>query len=153
MHCFHPALRPLGAEYFRKFGGGGLFSSNMLNTDPPDHERLRRLVVSAFILRKAERPRIEDITAGLLDAMAAHDGMDLISAFAFLLPVTVIRGQPFWNPTSAAANWPFTWLYTARTGTRRCRAVVRLCPLCSICPLTAPPDRPPDRENVPFTRP
>jgi cytochrome P450 len=77
---------------FRVFGGGGLFTANMLNTDPPDHERLRRLVSSAFTMRRVERlrPRIEDITADLLDAMASHDEVDLIDAFAFPLPVTVI---------------------------------------------------------------
>ena len=66
---------------------------HMLNLDPPDHTRLRRLVVKAFTPRRISglRPRIEAITAGLLDALAAGpDESDLIEAFAFPLPVTVI---------------------------------------------------------------
>ncbi len=143
MHYVHPALRPLGAEYFqdpyevharlraelpavpvampggnrvwlvtryddvraaladprlfkdhrkRPGGGSGPLGANMINTDPPDHERLRRLVASAFTMRRVEqmRPRIEKITAALLDEMAGNDEVDLVSAFAFPLPVTVI---------------------------------------------------------------
>ncbi|GAB1822210.1 cytochrome P450 family protein [Herbidospora sp. RD11066] len=65
-------------------------ASHMLNSDPPDHTRLRRLVSKAFTPRAIERlrPRVEEITAGLLDRM---DGdVDLIDAFAFPLPMTVI---------------------------------------------------------------
>jgi cytochrome P450 len=80
---------------FRKVSravGNGFFSTNMLNTDPPDHERLRRLVAAAFTTRRVEllRPRIEQITDDLLAAMDGRDEVDLIDAFAFPLPVTVI---------------------------------------------------------------
>lgn len=66
---------------------------HMLNLDPPDHTRLRRLVVKAFTPRRvaALRPRISAITDELLDAMA--DGpaeADLIEVFAFPLSVTMI---------------------------------------------------------------
>lgn len=66
---------------------------HMLNLDPPDHTRLRRLVVTAFTPRRvaALRPRIASITDELLDAMS--DGpaeTDLIEPFAFPLSVTVI---------------------------------------------------------------
>jgi cytochrome P450 len=65
---------------------------HLLNIDPPDHTRLRRLVVKAFTPRRVEslRPRIAAITSELLDAMAGADEADLIEAFAFPLPVTVI---------------------------------------------------------------
>ncbi|MFJ9709990.1 cytochrome P450 [Streptomyces sp. NPDC101234] len=66
---------------------------HMLNLDPPDHTRLRRLVVKAFTPRRTAglRPRILDITAGLVDAMAdGPDETELIEAFAFPLSVTVI---------------------------------------------------------------
>ncbi|MGV9245441.1 cytochrome P450 family protein [Streptomyces sp. NPDC003710] len=66
---------------------------HMLNLDPPDHTRLRRLVVKAFTPRRVAslRPRISDITGELLDAMAAGPAeTDLIEAFAFPLSVTVI---------------------------------------------------------------
>ncbi|MEO3798468.1 cytochrome P450 [Nonomuraea sp. B1E8] len=64
----------------------------MMFLDPPDHTRLRRLVSAAFTARRVEalRPRIEQITAGLLDAMAAHETVDLIETFAHPLPLQVI---------------------------------------------------------------
>jgi cytochrome P450 len=64
----------------------------MLAADPPDHTRLRRLVSAAFTVRRVEalRPRIEEITDDLLDAMAGRDRVDLIDAFAFPLPIQVI---------------------------------------------------------------
>jgi cytochrome P450 len=72
----------------------GYLSVHMLNTDPPDHTRLRRLVSRGFTARRVAglRPRVEAITASLLDAMSAAPGgeVDLIEAFAFPLPVTVI---------------------------------------------------------------
>jgi cytochrome P450 len=74
---------------------------HMLNSDPPDHGRLRRLVNKAFTVRQVERlrPRITAITAALLDGMAgqgAYRGqgvqpeVDLLGSFAFPLPITVI---------------------------------------------------------------
>ena len=67
---------------------------HLLNMDPPDHTRLRRLVVKAFTARRvaALRPRIAEIADGLADAMSAHasEPVDLIDWFAFPLPVTVI---------------------------------------------------------------
>ena len=67
-------------------------SRHMLAVDPPDHTRLRRLVSAAFTARRVEelRPRIEEITAGLLDDMAGRDEVDLVDAFAFPLPIQVI---------------------------------------------------------------
>jgi cytochrome P450 len=64
----------------------------MLNSDPPDHERLRRLVNKAFTARRVERlrPRITAITAELLDEMSTQRDVDLLAAFAFPLPITVI---------------------------------------------------------------
>jgi cytochrome P450 len=65
----------------------------ILDIDPPDHTRLRRLVSRAFTVRPvaALRPRVETITAELLDDLAAAaDPVDLIEAFAYPLPITVI---------------------------------------------------------------
>jgi len=73
-----------------------MLSLHMLNLDPPDHTRLRRLVQKAFTPRRVAdlRPRVEAITAGLLDDMAAAGSggavVDLLDAFAFPLPITVI---------------------------------------------------------------
>ena len=65
---------------------------HMLNLDPPDHERLRKLVNKAFTARRVEelRPRIAAITAGLLDDMSTRHEVDLLASFAFPLPITVI---------------------------------------------------------------
>ena len=65
---------------------------HMLNSDPPDHERLRRLVNKAFTARRVERlrPRITAITAELLDDMSTREQVDLLASFAFPLPITVI---------------------------------------------------------------
>ena len=64
----------------------------MLQQDPPDHTRLRGLVVRAFTARRAEdmRPRIQEIVDGIIDRVEARGRMDLIADFAFRLPVTVI---------------------------------------------------------------
>ena len=69
-----------------------IFRRNMLMVDPPDHTRLRSLVSKGFTPRMIEqlRPRIQHITDELLDAVQHQGKMDLISDFAFLLPVTVI---------------------------------------------------------------
>jgi cytochrome P450 len=64
----------------------------MLQQDPPDHTRLRGLVVKAFTARRVEdmRPRIQEIVDATLDRVAPLGHMDLIADFAFRLPVTVI---------------------------------------------------------------
>lgn len=65
---------------------------HLLNTDPPDHTRLRSLVSKAFTPRMIEqlRPRIQQITDELLDAVQSQGRMDLIADFAYPLPITVI---------------------------------------------------------------
>ncbi len=64
----------------------------MLQQDPPDHTRLRGLVVKAFTARRVEdmRPRIQAIVDATLDRVEGRGHMDLIADFAFRLPVTVI---------------------------------------------------------------
>src|SRR5258705_13896007 len=64
----------------------------MLQRAPPDHTRLRGLVVKAFTARRVEdmRPRIQHIVDETLDRVAAQGRMDLIEDFAFRLPVTII---------------------------------------------------------------
>ncbi|MFF0199775.1 cytochrome P450 [Streptomyces sp. NPDC005017] len=64
----------------------------LLSVDPPDHTRLRSLVSRAFTARRVEqlRPRVQQITDDLLDAMLPRAGADLVESFAFPLPITVI---------------------------------------------------------------
>jgi len=71
------------------------FARHMLAVDPPDHTRLRRLVSAAFSVRRVEglRPRVQAIVDELLDGIAdqgADSRVDLVAAFAFPLPFTVI---------------------------------------------------------------
>jgi len=68
------------------------FALTMLQQDPPDHTRLRGLVVKAFTARRVEdmRPRIQEIVDQDLDRIAPQGKMDLIEDFAYRLPVTII---------------------------------------------------------------
>ncbi|GHO62463.1 polyketide biosynthesis cytochrome P450 PksS [Ktedonobacter sp. SOSP1-52] len=65
---------------------------HLLNTDLPDHSRLRTLVSKAFTPRMIEqlRPRIQQIADDLLDAVQEQGEMDLVANFAFPLPIIVI---------------------------------------------------------------
>jgi cytochrome P450 len=67
-------------------------SMSMLDRDPPDHTRLRKLVSKAFTPRaiQALQPRITDLVDGMLDEMAAEGTVDLVDALAFPLPFSVI---------------------------------------------------------------
>ena len=64
----------------------------MLTQDPPDHTRLRGLVVKAFTARRVEdmRPKIQAIVDDSIDRVIGQGRMDLISDFAFRVPVIVI---------------------------------------------------------------
>ena len=64
----------------------------MLNLDGPAHTRLRRLVVREFTGRAVEalRTEIEATVDQLLDSMLQHDVGELMSEFAFKLPIAVI---------------------------------------------------------------
>jgi cytochrome P450 len=64
----------------------------MLQQDPPDHTRLRGLVVKAFTARRVEdmRPRIQQVVDETLDRIIPQGKMDLMEDFAFRLPVTII---------------------------------------------------------------
>ena len=66
---------------------------SMVTTDGAEHRRLRALVAQAFTPRRVElmRPRVEETTHALLDTLAAGEPVvDLKTAFAFPLPMTVI---------------------------------------------------------------
>lgn len=72
--------------------GGHAVGRNMLQSDPPHHTRLRRLVAGRFTPGRiaALRPGIETVARGLLDRLPETGGTDLVSGYALPLPVTVI---------------------------------------------------------------
>lgn len=66
--------------------------THLLNIDPPDHTRLRRLVAKAFTPRRvaAFAPRVQELTDQLIDSFADRGEADLIHEFAFPLPIYAI---------------------------------------------------------------
>jgi len=64
----------------------------ILNIDPPDHTRIRRLMSTVFTPKRVEglRPEVQKLVDGMLDAVAADRQMDLIADLAFPLPFVVI---------------------------------------------------------------
>ncbi|MBO8196410.1 cytochrome P450 [Streptomyces oryzae] len=85
-----------GAHGKGKVGIPGERSANLmthlLNIDPPDHTRLRRLVSKAFTPRRvaAFAPRVRELADGLIDSFAARGEADLIHEYAFPLPIYAI---------------------------------------------------------------
>jgi cytochrome P450 len=69
-----------------------LIRNGMLDREPPDHTRLRRLVAKAFTPRMVERQRdgIQAVVDGLVDRIAEAGGGDLVADLAEPLSVTVI---------------------------------------------------------------
>ncbi|MER5603517.1 cytochrome P450 [Streptomyces sp. NPDC002265] len=64
----------------------------MLDLEPPDHTRIRRLVSKAFTPRTVERlkPYVERLAGELVSALVAAGGGDLLTDVAEPLPVAVI---------------------------------------------------------------
>ena len=82
-----------GEHYLRLFGPNSeALNRNMLNADPPEHTRLRRMVSQAFAPRRIEalRPRVAQIVDDLLDKIVPQGQADLMRDFAIPLPMTVI---------------------------------------------------------------
>jgi cytochrome P450 len=74
-------------------GGEWQRSVAILNIDPPDHTRIRKLVSKAFTPRAVEqiRHRAGELVEEILDDLATREGpVDLISELAFPLPFQVI---------------------------------------------------------------
>ncbi|MBT4983154.1 MAG: cytochrome P450 [Ilumatobacter sp.] len=80
------------AEILEAAGGELEQDSSMLNTDPPDHTRLRRLVSKAFTPAaiQALRPRIQELVDAALNELAAAGTGDIVKQLAFPLPFDVI---------------------------------------------------------------
>lgn len=79
-------------EAERSRRGGGM---SMLDRDPPDHTRLRRLVSKAFTPRTVDAltPMVERLVAEALDRIEDEGTVNLIDALAFPLPFAVISAM------------------------------------------------------------
>jgi cytochrome P450 len=84
--------RELRMERIRKRREDGVAAKNILNLDPPDHTRLRRLVSLAFTPTAIERlrPRIEQLVDEILDRAADRGAMEVVDELAFPVPFQVI---------------------------------------------------------------
>jgi len=69
-----------------------LINNGILDMEPPQHTRVRRLVSKAFTPRMVDslRPKVREITDALIDRVAGSGEFDLIAEIAEPLPVTVI---------------------------------------------------------------
>jgi cytochrome P450 len=89
----NPAHRAGGpSEEFNAREGIAAGGSVLLFMDPPDHTRIRNLVNRSFTPKAvtAWRERISEIVDDLLDEAAERGRIELISDFAFQVPVIVI---------------------------------------------------------------
>jgi cytochrome P450 len=102
---------------------------SLLELDPPDHTRLRRLVAPAFTPHAIAgyRTRIEGVVDGLLDAVPAEEPWDLVAGLASPLPIAVITdllGVPDAN-SAAFARYGAT-IGSALSGPQSIAHVARL---------------------------
>jgi cytochrome P450 len=65
---------------------------SLLELEPPEHTRLRGLVNRAFVSREVERlaPRVAALARALIDRFPAGREVDLLTAFATPIPLTII---------------------------------------------------------------
>ncbi|WP_326777746.1 cytochrome P450 family protein [Streptomyces sp. NBC_01445] len=77
---------------YRGFSLPPALDANLLNMDPPDHTRIRRLVGRAFTAHRVEQLHapIRETADRLLDSFGSHGRTDLIAAYAGPLPIIVI---------------------------------------------------------------
>ncbi len=68
------------------------YSQGLINVDPPDHTRMRKLVHMAFTPRTIRKMQsyIQDIVERLIDEQIERGEMDVIWDFSYPLPITVI---------------------------------------------------------------
>jgi cytochrome P450 len=114
------------SESARQRGDGQM---SLLELDPPDHTRLRRLAAPAFAPRAlaGSRARIEAVVDDLLDRLPDDRPFDLVAGLASPLPIAVITdllGVPDAN-SAAFARYGAT-MGSALAGPRSVAHVVRL---------------------------
>lgn len=67
-------------------------SKSLLELEPPEHTRLRTMVNRAFVSRHVERlkPEVAALAEKLIDGFERDGEVELLSAFADIIPVTII---------------------------------------------------------------
>jgi cytochrome P450 len=98
-----PEVQPDIARLRQHYSGG------LIQSDPPDHTRLRSLIRLAFTPRVIEgyRDRIQSVVDGLIDPFMEASEFDAVMDFAYPLPVVVVSqilGVP-----SSDLNQVFRW--------------------------------------------
>ena len=65
---------------------------SLLHSDPPDHTRLRNIVVREFNAKVVEqmKPRMQEVIDGAIDAALAKGEMDIVPDLAATLPIHII---------------------------------------------------------------
>ena len=103
--AFERVAESLGIERFD--------NRSILNIDPPDHTRLRKLVARVFTPRAIERlrPHVQDLVDAALAPIRSGDEWELIGTLAFPLPFQVIShmlGMPESDDTEQLRTWSHT---------------------------------------------
>ncbi|MBI5089907.1 MAG: cytochrome P450 [Actinobacteria bacterium] len=85
-------VRKARRDRFRARRESGRSAKTILNLDPPDHTRLRRLVTLAFTPSAIERlrPRIQQLVDDVLDRAEGAGEIELVDELAFTVPFQVI---------------------------------------------------------------
>ncbi len=99
---FNPSVRPRPPS---------VLATSMLFVNPPDHTRLRGLVVRGFTPRRVQglRDSIEELAGAIMDRLAAEREVDAIDALAFRLPVDVIGELIGVPPADREQFRPIVW--------------------------------------------
>lgn len=89
------------ADQYAEINNAGALRLSMLDRDPPDHTRLRRLVTKVFTPKAiaALEPKVTELVDQALDRIAEAREADLIDELAFPLPFTVISEMLGTPPT------------------------------------------------------
>jgi cytochrome P450 len=106
----------LGNDYWRSLASimpepqHSQLQVHLLHQDPPEHTRMRRLVLDAFAPRRVEslRPRFQEIADALVDALPAENGADLVAGFAAHYPFKVLA-EVIGLPPELAARFDRDW--------------------------------------------
>jgi len=101
---YDPRISSNEAKNLKSAGDSGVSTSDassnqddtpppaFIHLDPPDHDRLRSIVMNQFTPQRLQviRARVEEVVKHLLDNCRERDPLDIVDDFAYPLPVTVI---------------------------------------------------------------